>query len=126
MILVYSNPTKWEHPLFFHQEDALSSDDKDAQMNQLVRLMEEISRSGELGPTHVLDDPALTKTVRPQGESLTSTDGPFLESKEQLAGWFVVDVESIDRAIEIASRVPDTRYCGTEVRPILEIPRPEM
>ena len=121
MILVYSNPTKWEHPLFFHQEQA---GDREAQMAELVRLMEEISASGELGPTHVLDDPARSKSVRPSGDGLISTDGPFQESKEQLAGWFVVDVASVDRAIEIASRLPDTLYCGSEVRPILEFPRP--
>jgi hypothetical protein len=39
-------------------------------------------------------------------------------------GWFVVDVSGIDRAIEIASRLPDTLYCGSEIRPILDFPRP--
>ncbi|WP_254126655.1 YciI family protein [Amycolatopsis sp. CA-230715] len=125
MILVYSNPTKWEHPLFFHQEKAASPEERDAQLAGMTRLMEEISASGELGPTHVLGDPALTKTVRPQEDSLVTTDGPFLESKEHLAGWFVVDVPSLDRAIEIASRIPDTRYLATEVRPILDVPRPD-
>lgn len=118
MILIYSNPTNWEHPLFLQHGDR-SPDVKDAEMKEFVELMTEISQSGELGDTHALADPALTKTIRPDGESLASTDGPFAEAKEQLAGYFVIECDSIDRAVEIASRFPDTRYGATEVRPIM-------
>ncbi len=120
VILAYCNPTKWEHPLFFHMGKVLSPEERDAQMNELVLLMKEISTSGELINSHPLADPTLTKTIRLQGESLMSTDGPFVESKEQLAGYFVVDCESIDRAIEIASRVPEARYGAVEVKPVAE------
>jgi hypothetical protein len=52
-------------------------------------------------------------------DSLEITDGPFLESKEHLAGYFVVDCATEERAIEIASRIPDLRYgAAIEVRPI--------
>lgn len=120
MILIYSNPTTWEHPLFFHQEEVLSAEERDAQMNELVRLMTEISESGELLNTHVLANPTLTTTIRGQGESLTSTDGPFAESKEQLAGYIVVDCDTLERAVELAGRFPDARDGAVEVRPIMD------
>ena len=119
MILVYSNPTVWEHPLFLHHEKGQSPEEKEAYMSQMVALMTEISESGELGPTHVLGDPALTKTIRMQDDSLATTDGPFLESKEHLAGWFIVDCASEERVMEIAYRIPELRYGATlEVRPV--------
>lgn len=126
MILIYSNPTRWEFPVFFHQEQVLSGEERDAQMTELVRLMTEISQSGELINTHVLADPALTTTVRGQGESMTSTDGPFAESKEQLAGYLVVDCDTLKRAVEIASRFPDARDGVVEVRPIMDLSGLEM
>ncbi|GAA2840317.1 hypothetical protein GCM10020220_031630 [Nonomuraea rubra] len=48
------------------------------------------------------------------------TDGPFLDSKEHLAGYFVIDCESLERATEIAARFPDARYSAVEVRPIMD------
>jgi hypothetical protein len=49
-----------------------------------------------------------------------TTDGPFAEAKEQLAGYYVVDVESIERATEIATRDPAARFWAIEVRPIMD------
>jgi hypothetical protein len=119
MILVYNNPTVWEHPLYLHQERVPSPQEQDAYMKEMVSLMTEISQSGELGPTHVLGDPALTKTIRLQSESLAISDGPFIESKEQMAGWFVVDCETEARVAEIASRIPDLRHGAVvEIRPV--------
>ena len=47
------------------------------------------------------------------------TDGPFLEAKEHLAGYYEVDCASIDRAVELAGLMPEARYQGVEVRPVL-------
>jgi hypothetical protein len=55
------------------------------------------------------------------GERLV-TDGPFAETKEQLGGYFVVDVEDLDRAIEIAARIPAARHGSVEIRPIADGP----
>ena len=49
------------------------------------------------------------------------TDGPFAEAKEQLAGYFVVECDSLERAIEIAAKRPDAKFWAVEVRPIVEI-----
>jgi hypothetical protein len=73
-----------------------------------------------------LADPALTKHVRGREGVPVITDGPYLEAKEQLAGYFVVDCESPERAAEIAARFPDARFAAVEVRPIMDMSGQEM
>jgi len=51
-----------------------------------------------------------------------ATDGPFIESKEQLAGYLLVDCPSPERASEIAARLPDARFAAVEVRPVTDLP----
>jgi hypothetical protein len=55
-----------------------------------------------------------------------TTDGPYVESKEQLAGYFVLDCESPERAASIAARFPDARFAAVEVRPIMDMAGQEM
>jgi hypothetical protein len=66
-----------------------------------------------------LTSDATTVRVR-NGETLT-TDGPFAETKEQLAGYFVVDCKDLDAAIDVASRIPGAQDGSIEVRPIWEM-----
>jgi hypothetical protein len=62
---------------------------------------------------------ATTVRVR-DGEQLT-TDGPFAETKEQLGGYYIVDVETLDEAIEWAAKIPSARLGSIEVRPVMSI-----
>jgi hypothetical protein len=55
------------------------------------------------------------------GDTLT-TDGPFAETKEQLGGYFLIDVESLDEAIEWAAKIPSARKGTIEVRPVVQVP----
>ena len=55
------------------------------------------------------------------GERLV-TDGPFAETKEQLGGYYVIDVESLDEAIDWAARIPSARLGTIEVRPVMQVP----
>jgi hypothetical protein len=66
---------------------------------------------------------ATTVRVR-DGETLT-TDGPFAETKEQLGGYYVVDVASLDEALDWAARIPSARLGSIEVRPVAQIMAPE-
>ena len=52
----------------------------------------------------------------------TLSDGPFAETKEQLAGYFLIDVANLDEAIAVASRIPGTTRGTTEIRPVVELP----
>jgi len=62
----------------------------------------------------------LSTVVRVRDEGLVVADGPFAETKEQIAGFYVVDCEDLDEAIEIAARSPGARYGTIEVRPVWE------
>jgi hypothetical protein len=60
-------------------------------------------------------------TVRVRNAEVLTTDGPFAETKEQLAGYFIVDCKDLDEAIEVAGKIPGAREGSIEVRPIWEM-----
>jgi hypothetical protein len=123
LILIYSNPENWDHPLFLRSPEVLAmpAAEREALTRQSEALHREISESGELLAATALADPSQTRTVRVRGGLPATTDGPYLESKEHLAGYLVVDCETVARATEIASRVPDARFAAVEVHPIVDV-----
>ena len=89
-------------------------------------LNEELAASGELIVTEALADTSLAKRVSVrEGRTITS-DGPFAEAKEILAGFYLVECESIDRAVELAARMPEAPIGEIEVRPIMDLKGLEM
>jgi hypothetical protein len=60
--------------------------------------------------------------VRVRDDKRLVTDGPFAETREQLGGYFTVDVRDLDEAIDIAGRLPGARLGTVEIRPVMEIP----
>ena len=115
VVLIYNNPATW---------DAMPPSERDRVMGIHYRLIEELTASGELLRVDGLADRDLTKTVRLVGGAPVVTDGPFTEAKEQLAGVWALDVESIDRALEIAA--PVAEYDTVEVRPLMDLGGHEM
>lgn len=128
LILIYSNPQSWEHPIFLRNPVFLemSQDERDELTRQAEALRKEIVESGELVVGAALADPVNTRTMRVRDGVPATTDGPYLEAKEQLAGYFVVDCENLERATEIAARFPDARFAAVEVRPIMHMSGQEM
>ncbi len=94
-------------------------------MEFMNKVNEDLTTAGELVDAQGLADPSQAKTVRIKGGIPVATDGPFAESKESLAGYWVVDVDGQARAIEIASRVVGFTREPIEVRQIMDAP-PEM
>ena len=116
LILIHSNPH------FQERWDALT----DAQREQFGRghfaLADELAASGELVASEGLTDPAQSKWVHAEdGVSTVSADGPFAEVKEHLAGFYLIDCETEDRALAIAARVPDAVWGLVELRPVLDM-----
>jgi hypothetical protein len=126
VIMVYSNPATWVHPMFLHQHEPLAPEERDARVSEFEALLKEITESGELVDAAPLADPVTTKTLRMHDGVLTATDGPFADAKEQMAGYFVVDCETPERVMEIAMRLPDARNSGVEVRPVMDLSGMEM
>ncbi|HET6814834.1 MAG TPA: YciI family protein [Actinomycetota bacterium] len=115
LILIYSNPASreiWE---------GFSDDQRAEGYRYYAALTEELAAAGELIVSEALADPSLTTRVSVRdGQTLTS-DGPFAETKELLGGFFLLECESHDRAVEIAARVPEAELGLVEVRPVLEL-----
>jgi hypothetical protein len=89
-------------------------------------LTEALADSGELVVSEGLDDQANAVRVRVHDGETMTTDGPFAEVKEQLAGFYLVECESLERAVELAARVPDAAFTDVEVRPVLDLRGMEM
>jgi hypothetical protein len=95
-------------------------------MLEMVKFMhkldEDLKRSGELVDAQGLADGSQAKTVRFEHGTPVATDGPFAEAKESIVGYWIVDVESEDRAIEIASRIVAFVKVPIEVRRVMDAP----
>lgn len=114
LILIYGNPPSREI------WGGLSDVQRSAGGGAYAALHDDLVASGELIVSEALADSSLTKrATAPDGRPMT-TDGPFAEVKELLAGFFLVECEGIERAIAIAARVPEAEYGLVEVRPVLD------
>jgi hypothetical protein len=117
MLLIYGNEEAWAS--FPAELAAEVIRDTDA-------LNRELFESGELVGAYGLADEINTKMVRVSGGVPAVTDGPYVEAKEHLASFTIVDCESLERALEIAARNPASRYVGVEVRPLTHEANVEM
>ena len=80
-----------------------------------------IRKSGHCYASEALQPVQTATTVRVRNGKVSITDGPFAETKEQLAGFYLIDARDLDDAIEIASKIPPVRVGSIEVRPIREL-----
>jgi hypothetical protein len=71
-----------------------------------------------------LQPTAAGSRVRVRDEELVVTDGPFTETKEQLGGYYLVEAETLDEALEWAAKIPSARIGTIEVRPVAPVPAP--
>ena len=110
MLQIYGNVTR-------EQVQAMSPEEQ----KQLYAEWGELNRTPGLTPGAEMDDPATATTVRVDGGQTLTTDGPFVETKEALGGYFLIEADDLDAAIEVAARVPTARRGGAvEVRPVVE------
>ncbi|WP_328450657.1 MULTISPECIES: YciI family protein [unclassified Amycolatopsis] len=112
LLTMHMNPEVW---------DGLTEQDKDDVMTGHGEFIRRIRESGEMISTQALGGPADSAVVRVTGGVPAVTDGPFVESKEFLAGFYLVECESRERACEVAAMIPDAKVegLGIEVRPVV-------
>lgn len=114
LILIQSNPQSrevWER---------LSEEQRTAFGRAHLALTDELVGTGELVASEGLPDPSNATLVRVRGGRTLTSDGPFAEAKEYLAGFYLVDVPDLERAVEIAARAPDAGTGSVEVRPVYD------
>jgi hypothetical protein len=105
--------------------DALSRDEWQALRQETLDYVDELRGTGHLLTTHALQSVHAATTVRVRQGRVSTTDGPFAETKETLGGFFLIEAADLDAAIAIAARWPSARFGSIEVRPIEEALRAE-
>ncbi|HEV3220825.1 MAG TPA: YciI family protein [Candidatus Acidoferrales bacterium] len=118
MLLVYSRETEMAQ---------MSAEDRDRIIAGHAAVMQETSKQGILHGAEPLKPTATATTVRIQDGKALITDGPFAETKEQLAGYYILDCKNLDEAISWAAKIPTACKGGDgciEIRPLSEVHKP--
>lgn len=115
LLLIYQNPGTrqiWE---------SLTDEERSEGLEFYRALNEELAASGELIVAESLAEESQGSRVTTNGDQVVKTDGPFAETKEQLAGIYLLECESLGRAQEIASRIPEAEgdLGFVEIRPVM-------
>jgi hypothetical protein len=112
LMIMYMNAGAWEQ---------LTEEEQKEIQEGHGALMETMTKSGEMILTQALAHPSQSSVVRKVDGQPAVTDGPFIEAKEHFGGFYLIDVEDRERALELARLVPDTRFdgFGVEVRQVM-------
>ena len=110
MLLIYGTEDSWE---------SLGDDERNAIYQEYYALGDELRGRNALVSSHELEPTSAATTVRIRDGETMVTDGPFAETKEALGGYYLVEADSIDEAIEWAAKIPSARTGTIEVRPVV-------
>lgn len=111
MILIYVDPANYE---------GMSEADAEAEMGEYYALGPSFRERGWEVSGEALHPITTATTVRQRDGKFVTTDGPFAETKEHLGGFYLVDCDNLDQAIEFAQAVPDVRRGSIEIRPVVD------
>ena len=107
--------------LIYQNEASLDEATRQACYAESTQLANDISAAGHYLGASPLRPTAAATSVRVRDGKRLVTDGPFAETREQLGGYYLVDVEHLDQAIDIAARIPGARDGTVEIRPVVEL-----
>ena len=110
--------------MIYHDEtvlDGLPKDEMQALVDSALDYDDEIRRSGHYIVSDALQPARTARTIRVHGGKVSTTDGPFAETKEQLGGFFLIEARDMDEACAVAARFPPARVGIIEVRPVQEL-----
>ena len=109
LLLIYDNENVWND---------MSKEESGKAFAEYVEFTADIKKSGHFVSGDALKPVATATTVRVRGGKTQTTDGPFAETKEQLGGYYLIDVQNLDEALKWASKCPGTKTGAVEVRPL--------
>ena len=107
-----------------HDEEAFNKIEKEKRQQMLaesIELTHQLHAAGQYVHASPLHPAATAVIVRVREGKSFVTDGPFIETREQLAGYFLIDAKDLNEAVRIATRIPGARIGTVEVRPLIEI-----
>ncbi len=107
--------------LIYGTETALSEEERQHCYLQSTRLAHDLQAAGRFVSANPLQSVTTATSVQVRNGRRVITDGPFAETREQLGGYFLVDVPNLDEALTVAARIPAARWGTVEVRPIVEL-----
>ena len=113
LCLIYENEQEWA---------SLSEDQGNAIMQEYYAFTDTYRKSGHVLAGDALQPTETATTVRVRNGKLSTTDGPFAETREQLGGYYLVEAKDLNEAIQIAAKIPAARNGSIEVRPVMEFP----
>ncbi len=111
LCLIYENEREWE---------SKSPADSEAVMTEYFGFTEDIRKNGKYVAGEALQPTATATTVRVRNGKVSTTDGPFAETKEQLGGFYMIEAKDLNDAIQVAARIPSARWGTIEVRPVMD------
>jgi hypothetical protein len=112
MLLIHDDPSAWA---------GMSEDQVNAVMGEYFAYSDAIRKEGILVAGDALQGRDTAHTVRVRDGERIVADGPFAETKEIVGGYYVVDCDTLDQAIDAASRIPSARFGVIEVRPVAQM-----
>lgn len=98
----------------------MSSERRDQHYRDYAEFTDEMRRGGHLVACNRLLPPETATTVRVRDGRITTTDGPFAETKEHVGGYYVLEAEDLDEAIRLAAKIPGCWHGCVEIRPIAD------
>jgi len=100
--------------------ETMSKADGEAMMSEYFGFTEGIKKSGHYLGGNALQPVHTATTVRVRNGKVSTTDGPFAETQEQLGGYYLIEAKDLNDAIQVAQKIPSSRIGSIEVRPIME------
>jgi len=108
----------------YHDEnvlDAIPEKEMQALVDSAIEYAEEIRQSGHYIASDALQRTGTARTIRVRAGNASTTVGPFVETKEKLGGFFLIEAKDMDEACAVAARFPPARVAVLEVRPVQEL-----
>ena len=107
--------------LVYSNEETLHSLPESPRDEECLAYAESVQESGRMIAAEALQSVQTATTVRVRNGKASITDGPFAETKEQLAGFYLIEARDLNEAIQVAEKVPAARVGSVEVRPVREL-----
>ena len=111
LCLIYENEKNWE---------TMAPAESEAIMNEYFSFTGNIQKNGKYVAGEALQPTTTATTVRVRNGKVSTTDGPFAETKEQLGGFYLIEAQDLNDAIQVAAKIPSARLGSIEVRPVVD------